>query len=109
MKWLRVAWGFVKTFWWVILLVLAVVATGVVLILNRRRQHVLADAVSDETPSLVGAAREKVQDAVTDVRIERALIGAKTEVRRAEIEDIRGEPDGVKRRERLADLLRESL
>ena len=85
MKWLRVAWGFVKTFWWVILLVLAVVATGVVLILNRRKQRVLADAVADEAPSLVRAAQEKVQDAVTDVRVERATdteFVAETRIRR---------------------------
>jgi len=102
-------WHFVRTFWWVIVLVLVAVLVGVIYLVNRKKRKQIAEAAGDNAPSLVAEATRHVQEAVTDVKVERAIIGAETKMKREELEAIRQEPNGTKRREKLAAVLAKSL
>lgn len=109
MGWLRLILGFLKTFWWVVVLVLAFIATGILLVINFGKRGQIDNAANSKTKKLVEIVAERVHDAVTDVKVERAIISERTSVKRQEIEEIKKEPDGKKRRERLAEILRKSL
>lgn len=106
---LRRIGAFLKTFWWVIVLVLAVVGIGWIYWVKKKSRKQIEDAAKDEAPSLVRSAANRVQSAVTDVKVETAIIKTKSEEQRRDLEEIRQEPDGKKRRERLAALLKDSL
>ena len=109
MGWLRLILGFLKTFWWVVVLVLAFIATGILLVINFGKRGQIDDTANGKTRKLVEIVADRVHDAVTDVKVERAIISERTSVKRQEIEEIKKEPDGKKRRERLAEILRKSL
>ena len=106
---LRRIWSILKTFWWAIVLVVVVVLFGWFYLINRRSKKTSIDSVVDKTPSLVAKVIDRVQGATTDMKVETAIIKSESNMRRKELEEIRAEVDGKKRRERLADILRKSL
>lgn len=108
-SWLRMAGHFLKTFWWVIVLVIVAILVGVAYLADRRKRKALALAEGQNAPSLVAEATRHVQEAVTDVKVERAIIGAESKMKRKELEEIRNEPDGTERRRKLASILERSL
>lgn len=108
--WLRLVGNFFKTFWWIFVLILAVVLFiigGFVLVQGRKRSQRKKGIA--ETESFVAAVTHKVQDAVTDIKIEKAVISTKSDMLRGELEKIREEPDGQERRKKLASILQSSL
>ena len=107
--WMRMVGHFVRTFWWVIVLVLVAVLVGVIYLVNRKKRKQIEEAAGDNAPSLVAEATRHVQEAVTDVKVERAIIGAETKMKREELEEIRKEPNGTERRKKLAAVLQKSL
>ena len=107
--WLRMTGHFIRVFWWVIVLVLVAALVGVIYLVNRKKRQVIAEAAGQNAPSLVAEATRHVREAVTDVKVERAIIGSDTTAKRKELEEIRSEPDGEKRRDRLAALLQKNL
>ena len=104
----RRIWAVIKSFWWVIVLVIVAVLFGW-LYLTRRRQSGGDVSVSSVKPTIVERVADRVRDAATDVQVETAVIKAESDVRRKELEEVRAEPDGKKRRERLVGILRKSL
>jgi hypothetical protein len=106
---LRILGHLCKTFWWVIVLILVAVLFGWLYLVNRKKRGQIENMVNDVEPSLVFSVAAKVGEAVTDIKVERAVIGAETIGKRAKLEAIRKEPDGKKRRERLAEVLQGSL
>lgn len=105
---LRMIWAFVRTFWWVILLVLAVLFLGILYLVKRSKRGTGVNGGEAEE-TLIQTAINGIQGAVTDVKVERAVIQAETTMRKAELEQIRKEPDGKVRREKLASVLGKSL
>lgn len=105
---LRLVWNFVKVFWWVILLALAVLFLGILYLVKRGQKGQTTDNGTSEK-TLIETAASQVASAVTDVKVERAVIGAETKAKREALEEIRKEPDGKKRREKLASVLGKSL
>jgi len=105
-KWWKIIVGFLKTFWWVLILILAAILFVIGGFLFSKKKIVGDKEVSE---SFVNTAVSRVADAVTDVKVDRAIIQTKSEVKRQELEEIRKEPDGKKRREKLAAVLRNSL
>jgi len=103
------AWAFARSFWWVIVLVVVAVLVGVVYLVNRKKRKAIEAAAGDNAPSLVAEATRHLQEAVTDVKVERAIIGAETKARREELEAVRKEPNGTERRKKLAAILNKSL
>jgi len=106
--WLRLVGNFFKTFWWVIVLVLAVIAfvVGGFILVNRKKKSGAYDTTSE---SFVKTVTNKVASAVTDIKVEKAVISTKSDMKRKELEEIRKEPDGKKRRDQLAKILQQSL
>lgn len=107
--WLRLVGNYLKTFWWVIVLVLAAllfIFGGFVVVNNKKKK---ATAQGEVTDSFVKSAASKVSDAVTDIKVERAVISTRSEILRTELEKVREEPDGKERREKLADILAQRL
>jgi len=107
--WLRLVGNFFKTFWWIIVLVLAVVlfiVGGFIFVKNRKKKAAISGEMSE---SFVQAVNHKVQGAITDIKVERAVIATKSDMERKELEEVRKEPDGEKRRERLAAILAKGL
>lgn len=109
MAYLRMVWNFVRTFWWVVILVIVVLLVGIVYLVNRKKRKDIEAVAGETVPSLIAEATKHVQEAVTDVKVERAIIGADTKAKRKELEEIRKEPSGVKRREKLAAYLQKNL
>ena len=98
-----------KAFWLALVLVVVVVLLGWIYLVNKIKKKADGDSIPGETPSLVRIVANRVQDAVTDAKVETAVIKSTSNERRKEIEEIRSEPDGVKRRERLASVLRNGI
>ena len=88
---------------------LAVLSIGIFLLIDRRKKKNLDDIASDIEPSIVDIVKDKVSNAVADVRVERAIIDTKSEARREELRSIQKETDVEKKRARLADMLQRSL
>jgi hypothetical protein len=107
MSLIRIVWNFIKTFWWALVLGVLVILVGWFYLVKRKGRSGLETSEGDI--SLIGNVVSKVQGAVTDIRVEKAVIGAETSMRREELIEIRKEPDGVKRRDRLASVLKNSL
>jgi len=105
MPWVMLVYNFLKTFWWVILLVVAVILfiCGGFLFKGK----VKVDAETKE--NFVKKVANQVGYAVADVKLERAIIKYKSEAKRSELEEIRAEKDGKKRREKLAEFLEKNL
>lgn len=104
---LKIVWNFVRVFWWIIVLVLAVVFFifgGFYLLRGKKKK-----GESEEVESFVRNVANKVVEATTDVRVEAAIIKTKSTIERENLEDICKEPDGRKRRKRLAAILQKSL
>jgi len=106
---IRMIWGFLKTFWWVIALVVVVVLVGWIYLVNRKNKRKVEEMAGNEAESLIERVHGQVREAIVDVKIEKAVIGAETAMKRKEMEEIRNEPDGKKRREKLAEALQRSL
>lgn len=89
------------------MLILAVVffAIGGFYLVNRKKKA----NEPDEVESFVRSVANKVAEATTDVKVEAAIIKTKSAIERENLEEIRKEPDGKKRRKRLAALLQKSL
>lgn len=107
--WLRLVGNFCKTFWWILVLVLAVVlfiVGGFIIVKGKKRK---ASALGKESSSFVQAVAEKVSGAITDIKVEKAVISTKSDMERKELEKVREEPDGKKRREQLAAILAKGL
>lgn len=104
---LKLIGNFLKTFWWVLVLVLVVVFIGWLYLVKRGGKSSKEEDKTRDT--VMGSVATKVKDAVTDVKVDRAVIKAETEMKRKELEEIRQEPDGKKRREKLAGVLSKSL
>lgn len=105
----RRMWATLKTFWWAIVLVVVIVLFGWFHLINRRIKKTSVNSMVDKTPSLVTRVIDRVQGATTDMMVETAIIKSESNIRRKELEEIRAEIDGKKRRERLANILRKSL
>jgi len=105
---LRLAWNSVKVFWWVILLAIAVLFLGILYLVKRNQKGQTKDDGTAEK-TLIETVASQVAVAVTDVKVERAVIGAENKMKREGMEEIRKEPDGQKRREKLAAVLAKSL
>lgn len=100
---LNLVLGALRTFWWAIVLVVIVVLFGWIYLVNRKKGETVPNTrIMDSVVNLV-------KDAVTDVKVEHAIISTKSENERSEIEEVRNEPDGKKRRERLAAILSRSI
>lgn len=106
---LRLIWNIVRVFWWAILLVVAIVFLGILYLVKKRKQKTKNEENVGPQRTLIEDVATEVATAVTDVRIERAIIGADTKMRREALEEIRKEPDGEKRRKKLAAVLSKSL
>lgn len=104
---LRLIGNAIKTFWWVIVLVVVAVFLGWLYLVQRRGNYSETNGKTKRT--IMNSVVEKVQGAATDVRVERAIIGAETKMMREALEKVRKEPDGKKRREKLANMLQKSL
>jgi len=102
---IKMAWHILRTFWWVIILVVVAILVGGIYILNRKKRVKIEHSPGENAPSLVVEATRHVQEAVTDFRIEKAIIGTRMDTKRRMLEDIRRDPSGERRRERLANLL----
>lgn len=89
-----------------LLFVLVLVLIGWVVFFRRKQQP---QSSGTATVSSVAKVAEAIQGAVTDVKVETAVINTKTEAEREKLEEIRKEPDGKKRRERLASWLSAKL
>ena len=100
----RMVWGFLRVAWWAVFLVAG--------IFRRKEQGSsisLDDALEERAPSFSTTAREKIDQALVDVRVEQVIAKAKTAEDRAKLQEIREEPDGKERRKRLAVFLQERL
>lgn len=106
---LRMFWHFLRAFWWVLVLVIVAVLVGIIYLVNKKKRKQIEQAAGDNAPSLVAEAYRHVQEAATDVRVERAVIAADTEHEKEEVEAIRKEPNGTERRKRLAKYLQDSI
>lgn len=106
---LRRIWAGIKAFWWVVVLVLAAIVFGWAYLTRRRRDSGEWVPSVPTKPTIVERVADRVRDAATDVQVETAVIKAESDVRRKELEEVRAEPDGKKRRERLVGILRKSL
>jgi membrane protein implicated in regulation of membrane protease activity len=105
---LKVAWGWLKSFGWLLLLVLV----GAFLFyeyVGKKRRSKRADVSGEIGVSITEEVAEKFKDSVADVRIETAVIKARTQDRRDELEDVRQVKDGKERRSKLAAILRKSI
>lgn len=102
-------WGVVKAFWWVILLVLGAIFLLGFIKRDKRAQIELDDVIEEKPTSFVKIATEKVRDAMTDVKVEQAIIREKASSRREQLAEIRKEPDGKTRRKKLAEVLSASI
>ncbi len=108
--WLRLTGNILKTFWWVIvLIVVAITTAGGVIYLVKNRKKKVSENDTRITESFVDMAASRVSNAVTDAKVEHAVIKAETTMKKKELENIRKEPDGRKRREKLASILQKSL
>ena len=110
MAWLKMIWNSTIVFWWIIVFVIIMaLAICVYLVSWKKKKKQDGMQNGDKAFSLVEAVSKNIQNAITDVKVEKAIIKTKTEAKRAELEDIRRDPDANKRRERLAAILRKSL
>jgi hypothetical protein len=105
-EWAGIIKNFLRTFWWVVVLILAAVLFVIGGFLFSKRK---TDGGKESSESFVTVVASRVSDAFTDVKVDRAVIFTKSEAKRQELEEIRKEPDGKKRRERLAAVLRKSF
>jgi len=101
----RLAWNAIKSFWWIIALVLLAIC-GLGFLLGRKKEDEDGNKIKE---SMVKNVADKISDAVTDIKVERAIIKEKTNQKKKELEKIREEPDGKKRREQLAVILNNSI
>jgi hypothetical protein len=108
-SWLRIAWNGARTFWWAIVLVIVAVLFGWLYLVKKGKQGRVDSVSSDVAKPFVEVVANRLQESVTDVKVERAIIGSETAMRRKELEEVRKEPDGKKRRERLAGILKKSI
>ena len=101
-------WHVLRTVWWAIVVVLAVILfiVGGVWLSRRRKK---GSAEDDVIESFVATAANRVKDAVTDVKVETAIIKTDTDMKKEALQELKKEPDGQKRREKLAELLQKSL
>jgi Ca2+/Na+ antiporter len=99
-------WNVFKMVWWVILLVVGAIFLVGFIKKNRKEQDEIEEAATEEAVSFVQVAKQKVGDALTDVKVEQAVIKERSKAKRKEIEEIRKEPDGKVRRKKLASLLK---
>jgi len=105
----RRAWGYIKVAWWAILLILGVVSAIIFRSKDKGRSIDLDSSIDDRPPSFSTTAREKINQALIDVRIEKEIAKAKTRIQREELKHIRQEKDGSRRRENLAAHLKNKL
>lgn len=106
---LRMAWGFLKVAWWIILLVAGIVAVA----FFRRKDKVetieIDDVIDEKPTSFSSSARERIDRALVDVRIEKAIIQERSQAKRKELDAIKLENDDEKRLVKLAAFLQENL
>jgi len=103
--WVRLAGSWLRTFWWVIVLIVVGLLGGW-WYLKRKKAPL---GIEPASQPLIDAVTDKIQDSVTDAKVERAVIKTKSAIQRQRIEEIRKEPDGKKRREKLASILQKSI
>jgi hypothetical protein len=102
-------WGIVKVAWWAILLVIGVVFLIGFIRKNRKEREILDDSAEDKAISYVQIAKQKVSEAIVDVKVEQAIVKEKSSVGRKELEAIRSEPDKVARRDKLAKFIKSKI
>jgi hypothetical protein len=103
-RWL---WGICRTFWWVLILIaVTVLGVGFIRRRDKKAQKAIEEVATEETTSLVQVATQKIQSAVTDIKIEQAIIKTETAKERKKLEEIRKEPDEKKRRKKLSSRLK---
>jgi acetyl-CoA carboxylase alpha subunit len=107
-------WAFIRVFWWVIVLVLSVVVAAAVMIIWKvagkgKKFDSSMKPTSILEGGLVSAVTENIQGAVTDVKVETAVIKTKSEAEREKLAEIKGDPDPKSRRDKLADYLRKNI
>lgn len=105
-NWFGMIWNWLKAFWWVVVLVVLAALGGWLIIRRRSDGKVGREPVV--MPLTIRVA-ENIRVAVTDAKVERAVIKTKSDIERREIEEVRKEPDGKKRREKLAAILAKSI
>ena len=89
-------------------MVIVAVLFGWLYLVNKKKREDLGK-YTDTAKPFVEVVANRLQGSITDVKVERAIIGSETAMRRQELEEVRKEPDGKKRRERLAGILKKSL
>lgn len=105
----RMAWGFLRVAWWAILLAVAVLA---ILILRRKEEAEeieLDDALAEKTPSFSTNARERIDQALVDVKVDHAIIKEQSAAKRKELQEIRRDKDEKARLDKLASYLEQNL
>jgi len=102
-------WNWKEALRWVIMLAVVVMLVGWLYLLKRKDTPDAPESTVKPVKTLVATVTEKVSAAVTDAKVERAVIKTKSDMKRKELEEIRKEPDGKKRREKLASILQKSL
>jgi flagellar biosynthesis/type III secretory pathway M-ring protein FliF/YscJ len=102
-------WNVLKMAWWAILLVVGAIFLIGFIRKNRKEQEETEEAAEEEAVSYVQVAKQKVTEALTDVKVEQAIIKEKSKAKKKELEEIRKEPDGKERRKKLASILKASI
>jgi hypothetical protein len=102
-------WNVLKMFWWLILLILGAVTVVGFIKRDKKEQEAVEDTASKKSVSYVQVAKQRASEALTDVKVEQAIIKERSTAKKKELEEIRKEPDGVTRRKKLASLLKNNL
>lgn len=98
----KIAWSVLRTTWWVLLLIGGVI---VAFLLYRKSQGPEEKSIS----TFSNSAKRKIDDALVDLRIERAVMQAKSEEQKNKIKDIQDIKDAPVRRKELARFLNDRL
>jgi hypothetical protein len=105
----RMVWGFLRIAWWAILLAVAVVVIVIFRRKDKAEEIKLDDAISEHTPSFSTNARERIDRALVDVKVDRAIIREQSSAKRMELQEIRRDKDENARLDRLASYLEQNL
>jgi hypothetical protein len=105
----RMVWGFLRIAWWAILLAVVIVAIVILRRKDEANEIELDDALSEKTPSFSMNARERIDQALVDVKVDHAIIKEQSAAKRKELQEIRRDKDKKARLDKLAFYLEQNL
>lgn len=95
-------WGIVKAAWWIIAAIVSALLVIGFIRKDKKAQSDIDDMIGEKPQSFVKAAMERASDAITNAKVDVAIVKTQTADKRLALEDIRNEPNGQERRKRLA-------